>query len=234
VNAILEEKLRLEVHREGQLQKLELEGTLKLQALEPQRACLQVHLDLPEDSGLVYKIHPQLDKSLFARCILGHKQRNKPFPPSELTVLRYRLQQPTTWVPPFSVNCWPSLEADNTCSLSVEYELEDPQLTLKHVVISIPCPTPPDAGDMDGNYSYDERNGKLVWTVNHVDSTNRTGSAEFSLHETDTGSLYPVDVHFHCSQALSGVKIAKIVTTDEKEVAFSLTTRFECESFQIV
>jgi hypothetical protein len=56
VNAILEEKLRLEVHREGQLQKLELEGTLKLQALEPQRACLQVHLDLPEDSGLVYKV----------------------------------------------------------------------------------------------------------------------------------------------------------------------------------
>jgi hypothetical protein len=38
------------------------------------------------------------------------------------------------------VNCWPSPSNDGTCEVSIEYELENENVTLYDVVISIPLP----------------------------------------------------------------------------------------------
>ena len=43
-------------------------------------------------------------------------------------------------MPLFLVNCWPSPSNDGTCEVSIEYELENENVTLYDVVISIPLP----------------------------------------------------------------------------------------------
>jgi hypothetical protein len=48
---------------------------------------------------------------------------------------------PIVTSPIFSVvNCWPSPSNDGTCEVSIEYELENENVTLYDVVISIPLP----------------------------------------------------------------------------------------------
>jgi len=39
-----------------------------------------------------------------------------------------------------AVNCWPSPSNEGTCDVNIEYELENEQMTLYDVVISIPLP----------------------------------------------------------------------------------------------
>ena len=41
---------------------------------------------------------------------------------------------------PFSVNCWPSDNGQGGCDVNIEYELEQDQLELQDVVITIPIP----------------------------------------------------------------------------------------------
>ena len=40
----------------------------------------------------------------------------------------------------FSVNCWPSDNGQGGCDVNIEYELEQDQLELQDVVITIPIP----------------------------------------------------------------------------------------------
>lgn len=42
------------------------------------------------------------------------------------------------------VNCWPSPSNDGTCEVNIEYELENENVTLHDVLISIPLPYVPD------------------------------------------------------------------------------------------
>ena len=45
----------------------------------------------------------------------------------------------TTCFTPVAVNCWPS-ESSSGCDVNIEYELEQADMQLEDVVISIPCP----------------------------------------------------------------------------------------------
>ena len=39
----------------------------------------------------------------------------------------------------FTVNCWPS-EGSSGCDVNIEYELEQADMQLEDVLITIPCP----------------------------------------------------------------------------------------------
>ena len=43
-------------------------------------------------------------------------------------------------IPIFLVNCWPSDNGQGGCDVNIEYELEQDQLELQDVVITIPIP----------------------------------------------------------------------------------------------
>lgn len=40
----------------------------------------------------------------------------------------------------WKVNCWPTPSNDGTCDVNIEYELEDENVSLYDLVISIPLP----------------------------------------------------------------------------------------------
>ncbi len=47
---------------------------------------------------------------------------------------------------------------------------------------------------VDGEWRYDSKRGALLWTIDLIDDTNRSGSMEFVVSAADTDAFYPVEV----------------------------------------
>jgi hypothetical protein len=47
------------------------------------------------------------------------------------------------------------------------------------------------------------RRGCLVWSIEHIDATNRTGSAEFVVPAAQPDAFFPIEVHNLSFSALS-------------------------------
>merc|ERR1712018_451400 len=68
---------------------------------------------------------------------------------------------------PLSINCWPSDNGQGGCDVNIEYELEQSQLELQDVVITVPIPHgngAPVVAECDGDYTYEKR-GSLLWQL---------------------------------------------------------------------
>ena len=64
---------------------------------------------------------------------------------------------------------------------------------------------------MDGDYHYDSRKGQLLWSVELVDDSNRSGSMEFVLAANyPADAFFPVDVTFTAQHTLADVHIAQV------------------------
>ena len=46
----------------------------------------------------------------------------------------------------------------------------------------------------NGDWRYDARKSQLVWEIDIIDQTNRTGAMEFVVPATDAGSFFPIEV----------------------------------------
>lgn len=47
---------------------------------------------------------------------------------------------------------------------------------------------------IDGDWRVDMRRGCLVWSIEHIDATNRTGSAEFVVPAAQPDAFFPIEV----------------------------------------
>ena len=59
--------------------------------------------------------------------------------------------------------------------------------------LSLPasCPACP---QIDGDWRYDMRKSSLVWSIELIDATNRTGSAEFVVPAAPAEAFFPIEV----------------------------------------
>ena len=71
-------------------------------------------------------------------------------------------------------------------------------MTLNDVNIFIPLGTTdaPRMGDIDGQFKHNNRDGVLLWHNSQIDSSNSTGSMEFTVTGSDTNAFFPVQVQF--------------------------------------
>ena len=71
--------------------------------------------------------------------------------------------------------------------------------------------TVPDlAAQVEGDFHYDSRKAQLLWSIELVDDTNRTGQLEFSLPGSyPEDAFFPVDVSFSAQHTLADVSIAQ-------------------------
>lgn len=46
----------------------------------------------------------------------------------------------------------------------------------------------------DGDWRYDSRKSMLVWGIDLIDQTNKSGAMEFVVPATDSGSFFPIEV----------------------------------------
>lgn len=238
VHVKVDEKITLIAGRDGGLQNMEVRGLVLLRIADAQFGKIRLSVENNDDRGFQMQTHPNIDKKLFSQeSVIGLKQPNKPFPlNSDIGVLKWRLQSTDEALMPLSINCWPS-ENDGQCDVNIEYELLQENLQLNDVVISIPVPHGvggPVVGEVDGEYHYDHKHSILEWQLPVIDSSNKSGSMEFSI-SGHPGDFFPVSVSFASTKSYCDLKIAEITSVDEeKPVRFTQEVGFSVEKYEIV
>ncbi len=71
----------------------------------------------------------------------------------------------------------------------------------------------PRRAQCDGEWRFDSRNSVLVWTIDLVDDSNRSGSMEFAVGAVDADSFYPIEVSFSSDRTFCDLTIDSVVNT---------------------
>eukprot|EP01004_Peranema_trichophorum_P002935 NODE_1956_length_1737_cov_138.573110_g1666_i0.p1 GENE.NODE_1956_length_1737_cov_138.573110_g1666_i0~~NODE_1956_length_1737_cov_138.573110_g1666_i0.p1 ORF type:complete len:496 (-),score=63.47 NODE_1956_length_1737_cov_138.573110_g1666_i0:181-1668(-) len=232
VHLKVEEKISAVLNRDGGFQSLEVNGNLFLSINDSSNASIRISLNREHNENYAWKTHPNLNKNVFTKDRVLALKDSKPFPTgSNLGILRWRLQNPNSFKPPISVNCWPS---DN--NITVEYEVERTDLVLNQVVITIPLGgANPSVENVDyGDHRYDPMSQTLSWTLDRIESGNNQGSMEISLDRSmDSSVFFPVSISFYGESTLANIAVTDVLsietgnsTTYSSEVVLS-TERYE-------
>jgi len=64
----------------------------------------------------------------------------------------------------------------------------------------------PTIGEMDGDYHYDARKSVLEWTMTVIDSSNDSGSLEFSIPGIPD-DFFPVNVSFYSTKTICNFEV---------------------------
>ena len=65
----------------------------------------------------------------------------------------------------------------------------------------------PVVGEIDGEYHYDHKRSILVWQLPVIDSSNKTGTMEFSI-AAQPDDFFPVNVTFVSSKSYCDIKVS--------------------------
>ncbi|KAL8577856.1 Coatomer subunit delta [Nucella lapillus] len=239
VHLSIEEKMVLTAGRDGGLQNMEVHGIMKLKVAEDRVGRVKVNTINNDSKGVQIQTHPNIDKKLFlATSQIALKNSDKPFPLNQdVGVLKWRLQTQDEALIPLSINCWPS-ESSSGCEVNIEYELEQEDMQLEDVLITIPCPTgvgSPVVGDCDGDYHYDTHKRQLQWSLPFIDATNKSGSLEFTIHGGHPDDFFPVNVSFTSRKPYCDIQITEVKqVSDDTPEKYSSEVIFFVEKYEIV
>lgn len=249
VHIVIKEQLSLLLPRDGGVQAMELKGDMNLHISDADFAQIRILLTQPSTefggSSLQFKQHPNVAKFNGPERIIALKDLSRGFPVGQsLAVLKWRYAGTDESNVPLAVNVWPSPSTSGTCEVSIEYELENENITLYDTVITIPLPTGsyPTISSHSGDWSLDSGTHAISWTipvVSPVDDS-RSGSMIFTVGGDDTGLFFPVSVRFNGQGSLAGVgvsKVEKIVgsgETDGEEVTHSVDMILGVEEYLVV
>ena len=136
---------------------------------------------------------------------------------------------------PLAINCWPS-DGGDKCDVNIEYELTQPTLSLSDVTISIPLPTGsgnPVVTESDGDYVVDSKKRVLDWHLAVIDSSNTTGSMEFSIPGLQD-DFFPISIQFHSDKPLMQFSIHDVIARNTGErVKFSSEAELTVDRYVI-
>ncbi|KAF8890090.1 hypothetical protein BD779DRAFT_1518270 [Infundibulicybe gibba] len=246
IHIVIKEQISLSLIRDGGVQSMELKGDMNLHISDPALAHLRILLSSPSSdfggNGLQFKQHPNVAK--FApgqkERVVALKDSSRAFPVGQsLAVLRWRYAGTDESNVPLSINCWPSPSNDGTCEVSIEYELENENVTLYDLVISIPLPAGsyPTVSSHTGEWSLNPSSHSLDWSIPEVSASDdtRSGSLIFTVGGDDTGTFFPVVVTFVGQGSMAGVGVAsvsKIAGGDDP--SFSVDSFVTTEEYLVV
>jgi coatomer subunit delta len=91
------------------------------------------------------------------------------------------------------------------------------------------------AWQVDGDWQFDSRKRLLLWKVDLVDESNKTGSMEFVLPATSPDSFFPVEVSFTANHTLCDVAVTGVHTvSDGTPAKYGCKTLLGVESYQVL
>ncbi|THH16448.1 hypothetical protein EW146_g4200 [Bondarzewia mesenterica] len=242
IHIATKEHLTLTLSREGGLESLELKGDMNLRVSDPDFSRIKVTLlPAPSEFGseLQFKQHPNVGKFVANKDrIIALKDSARGFPVNQsLAVLKWRYSGKDESYVPLSINCWPTPSNDGTCEVNIEYELENKNVTLYDVVITIPLPAGsyPTVASHTGDWQLDPSSHSLEWSIPLVNAEERSGSMEFSIGGDDIGAFFPVRVAFIGQGNTVGVRVASVVRADSgEELEFSEDATVTTDEYLVV
>ncbi|KAI3936033.1 hypothetical protein MKX01_021463 [Papaver californicum] len=243
ITLTVEEKLNVALRRDGGVSNFDVQGTLLLQILNQEDALIQVQIESGDNSSVLFKTHPNINKELFSNeNILGLKDPNRLFPTNQggdtagVGLLKWRMQSMDESVVPLTINCWPSVSGNETY-VSLEYEASS-MFDLRNVVISVPLPAlreAPSVRQVDGEWRFDSRSSVLEWSILLIDSSNRSGSMEFVVPPVDSSVFFPISIRFTAASTFSELKVLTILPLEGGPTPkFAQRTQLITENYQVV
>uniref|UniRef100_A0A0A9X5I5 Coatomer subunit delta n=1 Tax=Lygus hesperus TaxID=30085 RepID=A0A0A9X5I5_LYGHE len=234
-----EEKLVVQVGKDGGVQNLELHGLVTLRITDDKWARIKILIDNNDKRGIQLQTHPNVDKELFkSKSTIALKNPSKPFPlGTDVGVLKWRFQTQDDSALPLTINCWPSENGQGGCDVNIEYELEHTRLELNDVTINIPLPIGcnPVVTECDGEYKHEGRKNLLQWILPVIDSSNKSGSLEFSAATAIPSDFFPLTVSFLSKNQYADLKPKEVLQIDDDTpVKFSTESIFFTEKYEIV
>ncbi|GFS93762.1 coatomer subunit delta [Nephila pilipes] len=230
-----EEKITVVAKRDGGVDTLEVHGIVTLNISDEKFGCIKIKIDNEDERGVQSQTHPNIDKELFRNShIIGMKNSAKPFPINvDVGVLKWRFQSQDESFLPLLINCWPSENGTGGCDVNIEYELQLETLELNDVEIQIPVMSTPVVNECEGLYEHDNRKNRLVWKLPVIDSSNRSGSMEFSCSGKPS-DFFPVTVEFESFSSFCNIKVADVLTLDNQPVKYDSEAVFFTEKYEII
>ncbi|KAI0059417.1 hypothetical protein BV25DRAFT_1828935 [Artomyces pyxidatus] len=242
VHIVTKEDIKLSLSREGGLESLELKGDMNLHISDPSLARVKIGL-LPAStdfgSELQFKQHPNVAKfAVNKERVIAMKDPARGFLVNQsLAVLKWRYVGKDESYVPLSINCWPTPSNDGTCDVNIEYELENENITLHDLVISIPLPAGsyPTVASHSGEWQLNPSSHSLDWSTSLVNAEERSGSLEFSISGDDVGVFFPVKVNFVGLGNIVGVRVASVSRVDTgEEVVYSEDATITADNYYVV
>ena len=226
----VEEKISATLNRDGGVSAVDIKGDLIIHVADPVASTMRIRLaalNTNPDAEFTFKTHPNINKALFQSdsVLVG----SKPYPLQQsLGILRWRCEKLGPKKLPISVNCWPSDD-----SASVEFELENPNVVLRNVTITIPI-TGATVGDIQcGTARQDSR--ALLWEIPLIDRRSSSGTMEVLLSRQSSNNLFPVSVRFDMDASLAGVSIVEALAADSgKTVSPHIEYTVTTDGYQVV
>ncbi|CAH8659170.1 unnamed protein product [Dicrocoelium dendriticum] len=245
----IEEKLTIQVGRDGGLEHLELQGIMHALALSSSTIEARVRVDTLEalsprnehQPAAQLQTHPNMDKKVFVSTSwLQIKSGGKALPvEQEVGVLRWRLQTQDESVLSITFNCWPN-EIRGGFEVNIEYELQNTELELCDAVVNVPLPSgskSPSVGNYDGEYEVNAKKTQLSWILPLINASNTSGSIEFTVGTESTATadqFFPLTLSFSTDKSFCGIRVTEATNSDGNPIPFSSETRLYTEKFEVV
>lgn len=188
---LLEEKITVNMNREGAVESCEVKGILNLTANTDAGAAAVIAVNkaqLPPTFN--FATHPKVDKKGYERQGVLSLKGGKGFPVGRgVGILRWSYGNEDA--APISINCWPEDEGNGRILVSIEMELTRNDLVLHDVNILLPLGTqnPPSIESIDGQMKHDPAAGMMCWHFDTVDANTNSGSLEFSVDGSNPAPL---------------------------------------------
>ena len=93
----------------------------------------------------------------------------------------------------------------------------------------------PTVNSCDGDWRHDPLNGCLLWTVDLVDDSNRSGSMEVIVESAPAASFFPCTVSFSAAATLCDITVPQCLQSQSQApTRFSSTKALSVNKFEIL
>lgn len=233
IQVTIEEKMAVELSRDGEVLNTEVKGELSL--LIKESHCERVKLELgPLNDSYSFKAHAKINKTLFASSAILAMTDGKPFPVNQtITILRWRAAGDVP--PPVVFTCWPEIGR-----MTVEYEMPDDYASVQVESLAVKIPlngqnataVTPTAGvaSVQGDC--------ILWMIPVCSgASNQSGSIDITIADSNLNCgdvLFPITVTFSAPHSLANVSVMKVVEVDtEMPVRFSESVQLLTENYRV-
>lgn len=240
VSLVIEEKLTVNMNRDGGIDSCDVKGTLTYTANTEQGTFATIGINKSVLSsqckaGWNLSTHPKVNKQQYEKeGILALKDTKKGFPLNRpVGVFRWAYSSPDA--APITINCWPEDEGSGSINVNIEFELARSDATLHDVNIVFPLGTtdPPAIESIDGVYKHDPRAGMICWHHDVIDANNSSGAMEFSIAGNDTEAFFPIQISFKSQNLMCPIEITNLSAIGSgASVPNTMTKMVTPESYQ--
>lgn len=238
---LVEERLTVQMTREGGIESSEIKGTITYTANTDAGTQASVAVNKSAyaskcKAGWSFATHPKVDKKVYEKSGVLSIKGGKGFPINRsVGILRWSYSGEDS--APFTVNCWPEDEGNGTINVNMEFELQRPDAVITDVNILFPLGTvdPPAIDSIDGVYKHDPTTGMMCWHHDVIDANNPNGALEFSIAGGNVDAFFPVQMAFTSQSLMCPIEITSVsATANGSPIPNNMEVRVVPETYQCV